>query len=282
MAPQNLRAVGDRIEQLLDELHASADPRRRASGRGAAAPGRPSSTAGGWPGSSSWPSGAPGWSTLRRDELIASLLWCTGSTRTPRRAGAAALEPVRPFSPATAATWSCSSVDEDAGAVHLRCWAAATAARRRRSRCSSRSSARIVEAAPEITDVDVDAARADRSSPVVLGTKPTVDECPRGPGGRETGSTDPLAVLQRIRASPPAPDAAGRGALRAVHRADRRTTTATRRPGAAQPPVRVPRLLPALHRRRRGWRPLPRRPRPLPRFPDFGCRPASGTRCRSR
>ena len=27
MAPQNLRAVGDRIEQLLDELGATADPR---------------------------------------------------------------------------------------------------------------------------------------------------------------------------------------------------------------------------------------------------------------
>ena len=31
MPPQNLRAVGDRIEQLLDELHATADPRARAT-----------------------------------------------------------------------------------------------------------------------------------------------------------------------------------------------------------------------------------------------------------
>ena len=30
MAAQNLRVVGDRIEQLLDELHATADPARDA------------------------------------------------------------------------------------------------------------------------------------------------------------------------------------------------------------------------------------------------------------
>ena len=35
--PQNLRAVGDRIEQLLDELHAVADPRALDDRRGAAA-----------------------------------------------------------------------------------------------------------------------------------------------------------------------------------------------------------------------------------------------------
>ena len=135
-APQNLRAVGDRIEQLLDELHAVADPRALADRRGAAAVRSPSSTAAG---------------SARVVELVGEDAPAfdrragrrragrqpagrrTGCTPTAsRRASSGRSSRCGRSSPSTAATSSCSTSTATPARCSCACSAAATAARRRR------------------------------------------------------------------------------------------------------------------------------------------------------
>ena len=132
--PQDLRAVGDRIEQLLDELQATADPRAR-DRRGAAAAGhralrrRPGArrraasergAASRCGGSSTTSSSA---SLLLAHGLHPDDVEARGRARRSRRCARS--------SPATAATSSCSTIDGRPGRCTCACSVAATGARRR-------------------------------------------------------------------------------------------------------------------------------------------------------
>ena len=168
------------------------------------------------------------------------------------------------------------------------CSAAATAARRRPSPCSTAVERAIVEAAPEIVTIDVEEPNAPDASAVTtaveLGRKPAVAVAMTPPAGSAEGpAADPLSVLARIRNTRPRerPRPGERCELCATPIPDDHEPR--RRPRAAQPAVHLPRLLPALHARRRGRRPLPRGARPLRwRSPTSSSRRRSGTRCRSR
>ena len=180
-APQNLRAVGDRIEQLLDELRASAEPRvydrveellrlvtdlygggltRVVEILGPAAPGL--------------------LEDLRRDDLVASLLLVHGLHTDPLDVRIeAALAKVRPLLGAHGGDVELLDIDSDAGAVRLRllgscdgCPSSAVTLRLAVERS-------IVEAAPEIVIFDVEQPSVDVPGiPVSIGAKPVYEECP--------------------------------------------------------------------------------------------------------
>jgi Fe-S cluster biogenesis protein NfuA len=182
MTPADLRAAGDRIERLLDELRATADPRACATAEellrlvtelygGALA--RVMELVDG---------DAP---TLARrladDELIASLLLVHGlhpdglEARVQR-----ALESVRPFLAQHEGDVELVDVDDDVGAVRLRllgncdgCPSSAVTLQLAVERA-------IVDAAPEVVVIDVDRPSPGVSVPVTLGGKPGFEACPTG------------------------------------------------------------------------------------------------------
>jgi Fe-S cluster biogenesis protein NfuA len=175
MSPQNLRVVGDRIEQLLDELHATADPPSRATAEallrsvtelygGAleqivrlAARDAPEFLA-----------------RLFDDELIASLLIVHGlhpddvETRIER-----ALESVRPFLAEHDGNVELLEIDTHASAVHLRLVGSFEGCRSSTSTLQLAVEAAVVEAAPEILIVDIERPPPPPSVvPVTIGRKP--------------------------------------------------------------------------------------------------------------
>jgi Fe-S cluster biogenesis protein NfuA len=192
MPPADLRAVGDRIERLLDDLRATADPRSYAIAEellrlvtelygaalarmmelvGADAPARAAQ--------------------LADDELVASVLLVHGlhpdalELRVDR-----ALESVRPFLAQHGGDVELVDLDAGAGAVRLRllgncdgCPSSTVTLRMAVERA-------ILDAAPEVFVIDVDQPAADAPSrapsasavPVSLGPKPTFDRCPTGVG----------------------------------------------------------------------------------------------------
>jgi len=179
--PQNLRAAGDRIERLLDELRAVADPRvyERAEellrlvtelyGEGLA---RVVELTG---------DDAPAlMGRFVDDELISSLLLVHGlhpdslAARVHR-----ALEGVRPFLAQHGGDVELLDIDPDVGAVLLRllgncdgCPSSAVTLQHAVERA-------IFEAAPEIVQIDVEEpSSSDLTVPVTLGQKPVYDSCP--------------------------------------------------------------------------------------------------------
>jgi Fe-S cluster biogenesis protein NfuA len=170
-----VRAIGDRIERLLDELHTSADRRavERAEellrlvtelyGAGLA---RIMELA---------EAGGPGvLERITADELVASLLVVHGlhpddlTTRV-----SAALESVRPFLAGHGGDVELLGVDEPAGAVHLRLMGSCDGCPSSAVTLQHAVERAIVEAAPEITTIDVEAPADDGvRTPVVLGRKP--------------------------------------------------------------------------------------------------------------
>ena len=90
-------------------------------------------------------------------------------------------------------------------------------------------------------------------------TPPAGDAAGRGGRPAERAGPDPQ--------HPPARPPASRRAVRPLRDAHPRRARARRRPGAAQPPLHLPRLLPAPHTGRRRRPALPRRARPLPVVP---------------
>jgi Fe-S cluster biogenesis protein NfuA len=194
MAAQNLRAVGDRIEQLLDELHTTAEPAACALAQELLR--LVTELYGG---------GLERVVVLARedapelvdrllaDELVASLLLVHGLHPESVTARVEqALESVRPFLATHDGDVELLDVDEDAGAVHLRllgscdgCPSSAVTLRDAVERA-------IVEAAPEITVIDVEQPSAEAPEPAVIGTPVTLtrkpasrfESCPTGVAAR--------------------------------------------------------------------------------------------------
>ena len=184
-APQNLRAVGDRIERLLDELRATAAPPTydRAEelvrlvtelyGGGLA---RVVELVG---------AGAPDvLDQLLADELVSSLLLVHGLH--PDGLGSrveAALESVRPFLAQHGGDVELIDIDAVAGAVLLRLLGSCDGCPSSAVTLQHAVERAIQEAAPEIVTIDVEdpgelPAPGSAPVPVVLGRKPVYDSCP--------------------------------------------------------------------------------------------------------
>jgi Fe-S cluster biogenesis protein NfuA len=179
-APQNLRVIGDRIEQLLDELRAAAEPAvlgkaedllRMVTELYAAGLGRVVEIA----------REAPGVvDALVADELVASLLLVHGlhpDSLDARVEGA--LQSVRPFLAQHGGDVELLEIDANAGAVLLRLLGSCDGCPSSAVTLQHAVERAIFEAAPEIVTIDIDEPpQPVPSVPVMLGTKPAYDHCP--------------------------------------------------------------------------------------------------------
>jgi Fe-S cluster biogenesis protein NfuA len=186
MAPADLRAVGDRIERLLDDLRTTADPRACATAEEllrlvtelyGAALARVMELVGG---------DAPTLAgRLADDELIASLLLVHGlhpdtlEARVER-----ALESVRPFLAQHGGDVDLVDVDATVGAVRLRLLGNCDGCPSSTVTLQLAVERAIVDAAPEVVVIDVDrpapTAAPGVPVPVTLGAKPRFERCPTG------------------------------------------------------------------------------------------------------
>jgi Fe-S cluster biogenesis protein NfuA len=179
--PQNLRATGDRIERLLDELRVAADPRsyqiaeellRAVTDLYGGGLARVVDLVG---------DGAPDvMARLVDDELVASLMIVHGlhpehvTARVER-----ALEGVRPFLAQHDGDVELLDIDADAGAVLLRLLGSCDGCPSSPVTLQHAVEQAILQAAPEITTIDVEEPRAPSTSvPVAFGRKPVYESCP--------------------------------------------------------------------------------------------------------
>src|SRR6204780_2690328 len=181
--PQNLRDAGERIEQALDELHSTADPRtinlaeeilRLVTELYGAGFSRAVELAG---------EHAPGLlAAFVEDELVSSLLLVHGlhpESLDNRLEGA--LESVRPFLAQHGGDVELLGIDEDRGAVKLRLLGSCDGCPSSASTLRGPVEVAIVEAAPEIVRIVVEEpTRPAVSVPVSLGSKPgpLYEACP--------------------------------------------------------------------------------------------------------
>jgi Fe-S cluster biogenesis protein NfuA len=183
---KNLRAVGDRIEQLLDELRAAADP--RLYGQAEEMLGLVTELYGGGLARIVEVVGESDPKTLDRlahDELISSLLLVHGlhpddlETRVVR-----ALEGVRPMLAGHGGDVELLEIDAAAGAVHLNLLGSCHGCPSSTVTLRMAVETAIAEAAPEIIIIDVEqpteeATPAGAPVPITLGAKkPIYEECP--------------------------------------------------------------------------------------------------------
>jgi Fe-S cluster biogenesis protein NfuA len=179
-APQNLRAVGDQIEQLLDELQATADPRsferaaellRLVSELYGAGLTRLVEMAAGRDGELV--------DAFLEDDLVASLLLVHGlHPETLERRVDKALAGVRPLLATHGGDVELLGIDGDAGAVRLRLLGSCDGCPSSAVTLQLAVERAITEAAPEIVHLEVDEPSKvpDRGAPVTLGTKPVAVE----------------------------------------------------------------------------------------------------------
>ncbi len=179
--PQNLRSAGDRIEQLLDELEAAADPRsleraeellRLVSDLYSAGLERVVELAG---------AEAPGLlDKFAADDLVASLLLVSGLHPEPlEQRVEGALTRVRPLLASHGGDVELLDVDEAASTVRLRLLGSCDGCPSSAVTLSSAVEQTILEAAPEIGSVElVEPPSSGEPVPVLLGEKPTFDSCP--------------------------------------------------------------------------------------------------------
>jgi Fe-S cluster biogenesis protein NfuA len=185
-APQNLRATGDRIEQLLDELRETADPRtydraeelvRLVSELYGAGLGRVVELA---------RDRAPDLlEAFGDDDLVASLLLVHGQhpATLPERVEAA-LAHVRPVLAAHGGDVELLDIDAGAGAVRLRLLGSCDGCPSSTVTLQLSVERAIVEAAPEIVIIDVEQPSTTTPAvPVALTSKPVYPnpvytECP--------------------------------------------------------------------------------------------------------
>jgi Fe-S cluster biogenesis protein NfuA len=183
---KNLRAVGDRIEQLLDELRAAADP--RLYGQAEEMLGLVTELYGGGLARIVEVVGGSDPATLERlahDELISSLLLVHGlhpddlSTRVAR-----ALEGVRPMLASHGGDVELLDIDAEAGAVHLNLLGSCHGCPSSTVTLRMAVETAIAEAAPEIFIIDVELPTEETPPvgtpvPITLGAKkPVYEECP--------------------------------------------------------------------------------------------------------
>jgi Fe-S cluster biogenesis protein NfuA len=181
--PLNLRATGDRIEQALDELHATADPRtinlaeeilRLVTELYGAGFARVVELAG---------DRAPGLlEAFVEDDLVSSLLLVHGlHPESLERRVEAALVSVRPFLAQHGGDVELLGIDDDLGAVKLRLLGTCDGCPSSASTLQGAVEVAILEAAPEIVRIVVEEpTRPAVSVPVSLGSKPgpTYEACP--------------------------------------------------------------------------------------------------------
>lgn len=180
--PQNLRATGDRIELLLDELRAGADPRscdraeellRLVSELYGAGLARVVELVG---------DQAPDLiDRFVADELLASLLLVHGlHPASLDRRVEEALAQVRPLLAGHGGDVELLDLDADVGAVRLRLLGSCDGCPSSAVTLQNAVERAITEAAPEIVTIDVDQppAEPEPGVPVALGAKPVYEECP--------------------------------------------------------------------------------------------------------
>jgi Fe-S cluster biogenesis protein NfuA len=183
---KNLRAVGDRIEQLLDELRAAADP--RLYGQAEEMLGLVTDLYGGGLArivEVVRESDPALMDRLAHDELISSLLLVHGihpddlATRVAR-----ALEGVRPMLATHGGDVELLDIDAAAGAVHLNLLGSCHGCPSSTVTLRMAVETAIAEAAPEIIIIDVEQPTEEvvpvgAPVPISLGTKkPVYEECP--------------------------------------------------------------------------------------------------------
>jgi Fe-S cluster biogenesis protein NfuA len=180
-APQNLRATGERIEQALDELHSSADPRlvnlaeellRLVSELYGAGFARAIELA---------EQHAPGlMAAFVEDELVSSLLLVQGlHPESLDNRVEAALESVRPFLAQHGGDVELLGIDDELGAVKLRLLGSCDGCPSSASTLQGAVEVAILEAAPEVVRIVVEEpTKPAVSVPVSLGTKPFYEDCP--------------------------------------------------------------------------------------------------------
>lgn len=183
---KNLRAVGDRIEQLLDELRAAADP--RLYGQAEEMLGLVTDLYGGGLARIIEIVGKKDPAVLgllADDELVGSLLLVHGlhpvdlETRVAR-----ALEGVRPMLASHGGDVELLGLDASAGAVHLALLGSCHGCPSSTVTLRMAVEVAIAEAAPEIQIIDVEQPTDDvplpgDAVPITLGTKkPVYEECP--------------------------------------------------------------------------------------------------------
>ncbi|HEX3981820.1 MAG TPA: NifU family protein [Acidimicrobiales bacterium] len=176
-----LRATGDRIEELFDRLQGTADPRTLATaeellrsvsllyGAGIA---RMVELA---------RADAPALvDSFADDELVASLLLATGIHPEPLSSRVeGALERVRPFLGAHGGDVELLGVDDDAGEVRLRLLGSCDGCPSSAVTLRSAVEAAILESAPEVVRIEVDQPSQETAPVAVsLGAKPKYEECP--------------------------------------------------------------------------------------------------------
>jgi len=183
--PLNLRAAGDRIERLLDELAACSDPKPRAIAEElirqitelyGAALARVLELA---------EDGSSLAERLASDELLGSLLVLHGlhpeslETRVRR-----ALESVRPVLGAHKGDVELIDIDPLVNAVRLRLLGSCDGCPSSTVTLQMAVERAILEAAPEVAIIDVDQpSNRGVSTPVTLTRKPLFEECPAGIAG---------------------------------------------------------------------------------------------------
>ena len=181
MGPQNLRTTGDRIEQLLDDLRAAADPRVYTLAEELARAVTELYGAGLERVVELVAEADPGLlDRLAADELVASLLLVHGlhpKALVMRVEGA--LASVRPYLAQHGGDVELLDVDEDVGAVHLRLLGSCDGCPSSAATLQGAVEAAINAAAPEIVCIDVDAAEPTPvQTPVRLTVKREFDSCP--------------------------------------------------------------------------------------------------------
>jgi Fe-S cluster biogenesis protein NfuA len=185
-APHELRATGDRIEHLLDELQSIADPRsfslaeellRLVSDLYVAGLGRVVALA---------QEVSPELlDSLIGDDLVASLLLVLGlHPKSLAMRVSEALDEVRPFLASHSGGVELLGVDVEAGVVRLRLLGSCDGCPSSAVTLQMAVERAIVEAAPEIIRIDVDEpSDAVPRVPISLSVKPTYAACPVGVTG---------------------------------------------------------------------------------------------------
>jgi Fe-S cluster biogenesis protein NfuA len=179
--PDDLRATGDRIERLLEELRAAADPRSYQLAENLLR-----SVADLYGGGLARvvelvrDAAPPVMARLVEDELVASLLLVHGLHPDPVAARVErALEGVRPFLAQHDGDVELLDIDADAGAVLLRLLGSCDGCPSSPVTLQHAVEQAIFEAAPEIVKIDVEEPRTPSLSvPVTLGRKPLYESCP--------------------------------------------------------------------------------------------------------
>jgi Fe-S cluster biogenesis protein NfuA len=179
--PQNLRATGDRIEQALEELHSTADPRtinlaeellRLVSELYGAGFARAIELA---------QRHAPGLiAAFVEDDLVSSLLLVQGlHPDSLDNRVEAALVSVRPFLAQHGGDVELLGIDDEHGAVKLRLLGSCDGCPSSASTLQGAVEVAIVEAAPEIVRIVVEEpTKPAVSIPISLGSKPMYEDCP--------------------------------------------------------------------------------------------------------